>query len=156
MLETDLHITSPSLYLDSYLGVRPSTEPYAEEMRAQEVLQKAAAVQKDVAIAHYQEALSAKISGSKPLPGGALDGLRVDGRTLQLIAAGPLPPGVWHLRVNGEILRALSIPEHTAVLTIAWESDQSWLHPDNVSSIILIQSATNTVLAVSMLPARRM
>ena len=92
---SDLLIATGGLYMDALVGARPSTEPYSEEMRAQEVRKSAAEVLRAEAEAQYSLAQARRISqmpaGGNPL-GNVLTGVHVleDG-TARLSDSGPSP-----------------------------------------------------------------
>ena len=106
------------LYLDSLVGARPSTEPYSEEMRAQEVRKSAAEVLKTEAEAWYSLAQSQRIAqmppGSNPA-GNLLTGVHVVTEPgMSLLTLGfllPLPTGPWVVCVDGDPVTGGEIPE---------------------------------------------
>lgn len=114
---SDLLIASGGLYLDSLVGSRPSTEPYSEEMRTQEIRKSAVEVLKSEAEAQFSLAQARRIAqmpvGSNPA-GNVLTGVHVvEERGLQLLTLGfllPLPSGKWTVCVDGEPVPDGEIP----------------------------------------------
>lgn len=115
---SDLLIASGGLYLDALVGSRPSTEPYSEEMRAQEVRKSAAEVLKAEAEAQYSLAQARRIAGlpvgSNPA-GNVLTGVHVvEQPGMSLLTLGfmlPLPSGSWVVCVDGDPIKGGEIPE---------------------------------------------
>ncbi len=115
---SDLLIASGGLYLDALVGSRPSTEPYSEEMRAQEVRKSAAQVVRSEAEAQYSLAQARRIArmpaGGNPA-GNLLTGVHVlEEPGLNLLTLGfllPLPSGQWVVCVDGEPVPDGEIPQ---------------------------------------------
>ena len=115
---SDLLIASGGLYLDALVGSRPSTEPYSEEMRAQEVRKSAAEVVRSEAEAQYSLAQARRIArmpASGNPAGNLLTGVHVlEEPGLNLLTLGfllPLPSGQWVVCVDGEPVTDGEIPQ---------------------------------------------
>ncbi len=94
-----IRVASPGLYVDSLMGLRPATEPYAEEMRAQAVLMKSAEAEKERALAAYYRRMGGENS-TAPSGGAIVDGLVKDS-TVIFTSNVPLASGVWVFVVDG-------------------------------------------------------
>lgn len=107
--QNDLLVAAQGLYLDSMLGTRPATEPYSEEMRAQEVRKSAAEVLQAEADADYTRAQAARISAfsyrdASRRSRNVLTGVLVsdDKRSLTLSVQFPLSAGEWVVCHDGD------------------------------------------------------
>ena len=100
--EKPLRVASPGLYVDSLMGARPATEPYAEEMRAQTVMLRAAEAAKERALARYYDRLAGTGYPQKP----EFDKLGViavwNKPVLVIKSIEPLRDGAWALQVDGQ------------------------------------------------------
>ena len=145
---SDLLIASTGLYMDAIVGARPSTEPYSEEMRAQEVRKSAAEVLKSEAEAQYTLAQARRIEG---MPKGAnptnnvLTGVHVldDGRA-RLLSLGfmlPLQGGNWIVCVDEKPMPGFEIPEDqlnrtSVVLKVPAAAKRSKSHWSNATDLM--------------------
>ena len=97
-----IRVASPGLYVDSIMGARPATEPYAEEMRAQTVRLRAAEAAKEYALASYYERLGSEqrlIVDSTRL--SMIDAAAVSNSVLQFDFEDQSPSGHWIFEVDG-------------------------------------------------------
>ncbi|MBY8974202.1 hypothetical protein KHP62_00185 [Rhodobacteraceae bacterium NNCM2] len=120
--DSDLVIASPGLYMDALVGSRPSTEPYAEELRAQEIRKRAAEVLKLEAEAQYSLAQAQRIGQMPtdgPAPANVLTGVHVHDscKLLSLAFLLPLPSGKWEVHFDGKAVAGGAIPEDQLMRT---------------------------------------
>lgn len=106
--KSKIRVASPGLYVDSLMGLRPATEPYSEEMRAQAVLMKSAEAEKERALAAYYRRM-----GGEPVeaPSGSVivDGVFKTDR-INFTSNVPLAPGSWGFLVDGREVATVNWP----------------------------------------------
>ena len=142
MVPQELLIAAPGFYLDSVVGVRASTEPYSEEMRAQEVRMRAADVFLKESEGIYQRAQAARLlqlRGNGSVDGNRLTGVLPDHqrRSLVLALKQPLPPGDWYLRFDGQ--QKGRVPRRAIGrdnVSQSWPRAQAWLDTQDLVSRI--------------------
>lgn len=124
--KSKIRVASPGLYVDSLMGLRPATEPYSEEMRAQAVLMKSAEAEKERALAAYYRRMGGE-TAEAPSGSVIVDGVFNDG-SIVFTSNLPLAPGPWGFLVDGREVATVNWPgggrECSAQTSdIAWQAD---------------------------------
>ncbi|MBB3473524.1 SH3 domain-containing protein [Sphingomonas sp. BK345] len=128
--EHELRVASPGLFVDSFMGVRPATEPYAEEMRAQTVRLKSAEAARQQALANYYNSLAG-------YDGGGASGTRASARVLTansiaISFATGVVGGSWTFALDGEAKKIVEVEEGQTSVELTWPEEQDWLQqPDD-------------------------
>lgn len=142
----EIRVASPGLYVDALMGLRPATEPYAEEMRAQTVLLRSAETLKEKALASYYNRLAGQAAAEiKPAVPVKLEGI-LRGNQLSLIFGAGAPTGDWAFNVDGKQSRLfkVDVDKASVVLDVAGEA---WLGALDGHVYSAEHKATNSVLA---------
>jgi hypothetical protein len=138
----ELLVAAPGLYLDAAVGAQPSTEPYSEQMREQEVRMRQAEVSVKQSESAYQRAMAMRLAQMRATDGancltGVLPG--PDGKTLTLALRMPLPAGDWCLMVDGEEKEAVATPDlGRHLIAFSWPDQHKGLDPENLLSRIAL------------------
>ncbi|RZJ30869.1 MAG: hypothetical protein EOO18_11160 [Chryseobacterium sp.] len=126
--EKPLRVASPGLYVDSLMGLRPATEPYAEEMRAQTVLLKSAEAEKERALAQYYRHLA----GSQSYSSGSNIRIRLVGvwekPVLSLRCNTSLRAGTWSLQVDGKDILVFEWQDGSTMAQVQISNDANWIN----------------------------
>ncbi|OBV41078.1 hypothetical protein [Janthinobacterium psychrotolerans] len=120
-----LVVGSPGLYLDAFVGVRPGTEPYSENMRQLELERVHAEVRDIHARAAYSEALAHRLY--RVDPGNVVSGQSQSLRSLVLTFEKPPLLGEWSLYIADAFVTDFPITSGDLVQRIAFANDQTWL-----------------------------
>ena len=124
----ELLVASRGLYLDTIVGVRPSTEPYSEEMRRQEIRMRAADVFVKESEGILQRAQAEALNNKQP-SNWLIDLLAESGgKTISLSLRFPLRSGDWSLVFDGESQAEIR-PEMIGRFQVqhSWPERQDWL-----------------------------
>lgn len=151
LIQHDLRVASPGLYVDAMLGVSPATEPYAEEMRAQKVMAEAAEVARQFAVVDYYRALAGTLPSGDSSPPMVVIARRESNRRIQLNLGKWYKKGRWALFVDALKVREFDVTQDTAVaIPLSWDTDMAWIsNPENHVVSVQIE---NTRLLVSIAP----
>jgi hypothetical protein len=144
-----LLVTAPALYLDATVGARPGTEPYSEQMRAQEVRMRAAEVFVKQSEGVYKQAMAIQLATLNGLHQNRLTGVLPDPakNTLRLAVKAPLAPGDWHVLFDGNEKAKVDVPDGRLMLSHSWVQPQEWLGADDLMArITLMDELTGTVV----------
>lgn len=141
----DLLVAAPALYLDAMVGARPGTEPYSEDMRAQEVRMRAAEVFATQAEGVYKHAMAIHLANINGPRDNRLTGVLPDpgNNSLTVAVKAPLPAGDWRLLFDGDEKARLTVAGNRLTLSHRWDDLQEWLTVDDlVARIALMEQGT--------------
>ena len=141
MVPEHLLVASSGLYVDSVVGALASTEPYSEEMRAQEVRMRSAEVFLKESEGLYKRAMALRLAHLQGGNGGnRVIGIMPNDERNRLILELKLPlaaDGDWHLLVDGEDMGKPAEIVGRSV-TFAWDEAQAWLDAVALASRIAL------------------
>jgi hypothetical protein len=129
MVPEQLIVAAPGFYLDAVVGALPSTEPYSEAMREQEVRMRQAEILLKASEAVYNRAKAAAelrtsdginfVTGVLPNPAQ---------KRLAVSVWNPLSAGEWTLLVDGHDEGAAGAVDGSRhIVEFAWNQPQPWL-----------------------------
>lgn len=146
MVRQDLLVAAPGLYLDSMVGAQPSTEPYAEQMRAQEVRMREAEVFVKASEGAYKQAMAMRLAQMQTgAAANYLTGILPDAAltTLTVSLRMPLMPGDWSLCFRGEIKKKVERTDLGGhLIAFSWDQPQDWLHSLDLMSQISVENVS--------------
>lgn len=123
--EHELRVASPGLFVDSFMGVRPATEPYAEEMRAQTVRLKSAEASRQQALANYYNNLAGENSVVDNVFGASARVLSPN--AIAVSFARGISGGSWTFTLDGVPKKIAEVEEGQTSLELTWPEAQPWL-----------------------------
>ncbi len=127
LIPQELRVASPGLYLDTFMGVRPATEPYAEEMRAQQVRMRSAEAAKQQALANYYNSLAQVPPGGVPARRAMARAAVQSDRSISVDFFGIAPAGNWQMEVDGQVVKQISVQDGQTNLLIEFDEPPLWL-----------------------------
>lgn len=140
-----LRVASPGLYVDSLIGMKPATEPYAEEMRAQTVAMKAAEAARERSMAAYYSNLAGP-RVERPVAGHATATLKE--HTLLFRMPLPVPGGTWSFIVDGDRSGTITVLPNQQVGQLTYTSLPSWVSEPEGHVLMLLHEDSNHALFV--------
>lgn len=151
LIQHDLRVASPGLYVDAMLGVSPATEPYAEEMRAQKVMSEAAEVARQFAVVDYYRSLAGTLATNQPSGPSVVHARRESNRKIILDLGKWYKKGRWALFVDAAKIREFDVAQDALTpIPLSWDSDMAWIS-DSENHVISVQ-IDNLRLLVSLAP----
>lgn len=139
-----LVVGSPGLFLDAFVGVRPGTEPYSEDMRKVEFAKRAAEVREITSRAVYHESMARRLGRSEP--GNHVVGRAVTLKELELTFAGEPLQGDWSLFIFEAFAQDFNISSTDLIQSVTFATDQLWLRQDSVEVARIVHKETGQEL----------
>ncbi len=143
-----LVIGSPGLYLDSFVGSRPSTEPYSENMRNAEWAKRLADVRETEARAFQMESLA-----RRSLLVDAGNTVRAEAQSLKilrLIFSSPPLQGVWSLISASQTLETITVTNDKLEHEFTFTTDQKWLSADTLDLVRMVHNETKRTMGFTV------